>query len=207
MALAGKGGPLTEKQQYYINRGYISTDRLIKLVNDMLNVSRIEAGRLSVVMAPVNLVTVVNDVIAEVQPRAQELGIHLVYTPSPTPLPNVSADADKIKQVLINLIGNSLKFTPKDGNITLSTYLQDNMVITSVADTGSGIAKEDFPKLFHKFGKLDDKEYLVKQNAQGTGLGLYITKSRIEIHHGKIWFTSGGEGKGATFFFSLPPVL
>ena len=201
MALAGKGGELSEKQKYYLERAYKSTDRLIKLVNDMLNVSRIESGRIILLFKQTKLDTVITDVIAEVLPRAQELGVNVIFTPTPN-IPDVSADTDKIKEVLINLIGNSLKFTPKGGNITLSLSERGGMVTTSVADTGLGISQEDLPKLFQKFSMVSNN-YLTKQNAQGTGLGLYISKSLIQLHGGKIWVNSPGEGKGTTFSFSL----
>lgn len=203
MALMGKGGQLSEKQSYYLGRAYTSTNRLIKLVNDMLNVSRIESGRISLSMVSTNLEKLIQDVIIEITPRAQELGIHIVFTPSNT-IPSVLADPDKIKEVLINLIGNSFKFTPKDGSITITVSQENGMVITRVKDTGAGIKKEDMAKLFHKFSMVGS-DYLRKQNAQGTGLGLYISKSLIELHGGKIIATSDGENTGTTFSFSLKP--
>lgn len=203
MALMGKGGQLSEKQSYYLGRAYTSTNRLIKLVNDMLNVSRIESGRISLSMASTNLEKLIADVIVEVTPRAQELGIHILFTPTNT-LPNVLADPDKMKEVLINLIGNSFKFTPKDGSITITVSQENGMVVTRVKDTGAGIKQEDLSKLFHKFG-IVGSDYLRKQNAQGTGLGLYISKSLVELHGGKIVAGSDGENKGTTFAFSLKP--
>lgn len=204
MVLENNEGALNEKQKLHLQRAYVSTDRLIKLVNDMLNVSRIESGRITLDVKPVNLQTIIADTIAEISPRAQELGIHLVFTPNTT-LPNVMADTDKMKEVLINLIGNSLKFTPKDGSITLSSTLVNNMVMTSVKDTGKGIRPEDLPKLFKKFSIIN-ADYLRKQNAQGTGLGLYISKSIIELLGGKIDVSSQGENLGTTFSFTLKPV-
>ncbi len=201
MALAGKGGELAEKQKYYLDRAYKSTDRLIKLVNDMLNVSRIESGRITLSLKQTKLDTVINDVIAEVLPRAQELGVNVLVIPSQN-IPDVLADTDKIKEVLINLIGNSLKFTPQGGNITIALSVENGMVVTKVADTGRGISQEDMPKLFQKFSMVGNN-YLTKQNAQGTGLGLYISKSLIELHGGKIWVNSEGIGKGTVFSFSL----
>ncbi len=211
MALSGKGGELSEKLKFYLNRAYTSTDRLIKLVNDMLNVSRIESGRIMLAIKPINLNELITDTITEVLPRAQELGIAIIFNPMQN-LPYVQADPDKIKEILINLIGNSLKFTPKGGKITTSVSISNDTVIVKVTDTGKGISGENMAKLFHKFGTLDSN-YLVKQSAQGTGLGLYISKSLIELHGGKIWVESEGEGRGSTFFFTLklahlpPPLL
>ncbi len=201
MALAGKGGQLAEKQKYYLDHAYKATDRLIKMVNDMLNVSRIEAGRIVLNLRTVKLDLLINDVIAEILPRAQEIGVIITYAPVPS-VPDVLADPDKIKEVLLNLIGNSLKFTPKGGKITISLSLVNNMIVTKIEDTGRGIAPEDLPKLFQKFGTIS-QNYLVKQSADGTGLGLYISKSLVELHGGKIWATSQGLEKGAAFNFSL----
>lgn len=201
MALAGKGGPLSDKQKYYLDRAYNSTDRLIKLVNEMLNVSRIESGRIALDQKEIDINTLTDDVLADVLPRAQELGITISV--SHTTLPHVFADENKIKEVFINLIGNSLKFTPKDGKVTITFAQNNNMVGISVTDTGKGIAAEDIPKLFQKFGKVDN-DYLTAQNVQGTGLGLYISKAIIQLSGGEITVHSDGLGKGTTFTFSLP---
>jgi signal transduction histidine kinase len=201
MALAGKGGELSEKQKYYLDRAYTSTDRLIKLVNEMLNVSRIESGRISLEQQEIDVNKLSDDVLADVVPRSQELGIHIVV--DHTDVPHVFADENKIKEVFINLIGNSLKFTPKDGKITIHFAKNNQKVEVSVTDTGKGIAAEDIPKLFQKFGKVDNN-YLTAQNVQGTGLGLYISKAIVQLHGGNIWVQSDGIGKGTTFTFSLP---
>ena len=204
LALAGKGGTITDKQKYYLERSYDSTVRLIKLVNDMLNVSRIESGRITLEMQKMDMGSFVNEVIAEVKPRADELGITIEnhYDPASL-LPAVIADPNKIKEVLINLIGNSLKFTPREGKVTLWFEAQGGVVTIHVSDTGAGIDPEDIPKLFQKFGLIGGS-YVTNQKApQGTGLGLYISRSIVELHGGKIWATSEGRGKGATFSLSL----
>lgn len=202
MALAGKGGPLSEKQKYYLDRAYTSTDRLIKLVNEMLNVSRIESGRITLEQKEVDINTLTDDVIADVAPRAQELGIKLEVQHIAS-LPHLYVDENKIKEVFINLIGNALKFTPQNGTITISFLLAGKMVEVSVADDGKGIAPQDVSKLFQKFGKIDN-DYLTIQNVQGTGLGLYISKAITQLHGGNMWVHSDGIGKGSTFTFSLP---
>lgn len=201
MALAGKGGALNEKQRFYLQRSYDSVDRLIKLINDILNISRIDSGRLMVQVAPVNIEQLVREVVDEVGARASELKIQLILDLKEK-MPQVLADADKIKEVLYNLIGNSIKFTPKDGKIRVSFAQKDKMVEITVKDTGAGIKEEDLPKLFHKFGLLPGS-YITNQPSSGTGLGLYICRALVEIQGGKIWATSEGEGKGASFTFSL----
>jgi signal transduction histidine kinase len=201
LALKGDAGVLNETQKLYIDRAYVSTNRLIKLVNDMLNISRIESGRITIEVQKVDIYKLVQEIVDEVKPRAKELGINVVISPSPT-LPPVLADPDKIKEVLINLIGNSLKFTPKDGSITVSFAENNGMVEVKVNDTGAGIESENIPKLFQKFSMIAES-YSNNRNASGTGLGLYISRSIIELHHGKIWATSGGIGKGSQFIFTL----
>lgn len=204
MALAGKGGALSDKQKYYLDRAYRSTDRLIKLVNDMLNISRIESGRISVELQDVDVPQLVTEVIEEVMPRAEELGITIQIMPSP-PLPHALGDANKLKEVVINLIGNSLKFTPKDGKITASFSVDtEGLIEVAIADTGAGIPPDDISKLFQKFSLLPGSYIVNKTATQGTGLGLYICKSIIDLHNGKIWVNSQGVGKGTVFTFSLP---
>lgn len=190
------------RQKTYLERAYSSTDRLIALVNDMLNVSRIESGRFVINAEPINLPALANEVIADLVPAAQKQGNQILLTQPPEPFPNALADSDKIREVFINLIGNSIKFTPLGGTITVSFAQDNDMVITKVSDTGRGLAPEDVTKLFQKFGRVGGN-YLVKQNVQGTGLGLYLTRSIVQLHGGKIWAESQGIGKGSTFSFTL----
>jgi len=206
MALEGKGGLLNEKQKYYIQRGYNSVDRLIRLVNDMLNISRIESGRITIDLQATDLVSLAQEVVDEILPRAKEVEVTITLQ-KPESLPPVLADPDKIKEVLFNLIGNSLKFTPKGGAITVSFTEKDDFVETDVKDTGAGIVSDDKGKLFQKFGLLEGS-YITNQTSthMGTGLGLYICRSIIELHHGEIKADSEGRGKGSTFSFTLKKI-
>lgn len=201
MALAGQGGPLNEKQKHYVYRSYTSVVRLIKLVNDMLNISRIDSGRLTIQMQAVHIEKLIAEIVEEITPRVKELGIDIIVEQQNT-VPEVLADGDKIKEILYNLIGNSMKFTPIGGKIIISYTKKENMVEVIVKDTGDGIAAEDLSKLFHKFGILPGS-YVTNQRASGTGLGLYICRALIELHGGKIQALSEGKGKGTTFIFSL----
>lgn len=205
MAIAGRGGNITDKQKYYLERAYVSTDRLIKLVNDLLNVSRIESGKLAVDMQKVELPNFINEVIAEVKPRADEMGINIVNDAGAlTSLPPVLADSDKIKEVVINLVGNSIKFSKQGGEVKIWCDTAPGFVSVHVTDCGEGVDPLDLPKLFQKFG-LVKESYVTNQNAtQGTGLGLYISKSIVELHGGTIKAESEGKEKGATFSFTLP---
>lgn len=201
MTLQGKGGPLSEKQRYYVERGYNSAGRLIRLVNDMLNISRIESGRITINLQSVDLVKLAQEVMDEVLTHAREVGV-TVNLQKQESLPRVLADADKLKEVFFNLIGNSLKFTPKGGSITISFARKDGFVETKIADTGIGIEPEDVGKLFQKFGMLSGS-YVTNQKTMGTGLGLYICRSIITLHSGKIEALSAGHGKGTTFTFTV----
>lgn len=195
---------LSEKQRTYLERIFASTEGLIKLVNDMLNISRIESGRLTIEPVTTDIGKLVSGVVTEMQTRAAEIGVNLLYDPPHMPL-IVKADVGRIKEVLINLIGNSLKFTPKDGSVTVMVEKNEQgFAVTKVKDTGRGISKENMYKLFQKFNMVGDT-HLTKDRGQGTGLGLYLSKSLVELHGGRIWAESEGEGKGATFSFTLPP--
>ncbi|HSW88107.1 MAG TPA: ATP-binding protein [Candidatus Saccharimonadales bacterium] len=200
--LVKKDPNLTDLQRTYLENTYISVQRLIRLVNDMLNASRIETGRLIIKPLPNNIEQVVKETITELLPKAQEQQITLTEENPATPLPLVLIDKDKIKEVVMNLVGNSLKFTPSGGKITISFSEHDTMVEVHITDTGTGIKKEDMPKLFKKFGMIDEN-YLKTTPGQGTGLGLYISKSIVQLHGGSIWFESPGANMGTTFSFSL----
>ena len=202
MALAGKGGVISEKLRLYLDRAYNSTDRLIKLVNDMLNISRIESGRMSFHFAESNIIEMVNQMVDEVKPRADELGLTIIVEKANTILPTVLADKDKMSEVLINLVGNSLKFTPKGGTIKITFELNDETVVVHIADNGAGVTPNDLPRLFTKFG-LMEHSYVHNKTSQGTGLGLYICKNIIDLHKGKIWAYSEVANKGAVFSFTL----
>lgn len=203
MALAGRGGPLTEKQHYYLDRSYSSTNRLIKLVNDLLNISRIESGRVVLDFVETKITDLINNSISEVKPRANELGIKLTVDCGPSGDTKVVCDVDKISEVLINIIGNAIKFAPDGGEVAVTSGVQGNTVVVHVKDNGEGLEPEDIGRLFQKFS-LVKESYITNQRAsQGTGLGLYISKSIVELHKGKIWVESAGRGKGSTFSFSL----
>lgn len=201
MALNRSDIPLTEKLIRYLQRTLVSTERLINLVNDMLNVSRIESGRIEIVPQAFDLQNLVGEVLVEIDAKAREKSLQISETQ--TPLPKVFADPNKVHQVLLNLLGNSLKFTREHGSITISYYSDGNFVEVSIQDNGVGISKDDLSRLFKKFSRLDNS-YVAASSTGGTGLGLYISKSLVELMKGKIWVTSEGEDKGAKFTFTLP---
>lgn len=201
MALHRSDVSLSQKLERYLYRTLVSTERLINLVNDMLNVSRIEAGRIEINPKSFEIVSLVKEVMEEVKAKADEKRLQLMVLEHK--IPQVFADPDKVHQILLNLIGNSLKFDYPGGLITVDFFTDGKMVDVSIKDTGSGISKDDLSKLFHKFGRLDNS-YVSISTSGGTGLGLYISKSLIELMKGKIWADSEGVDKGTTFIFSLP---
>lgn len=201
MALYRSDTKLTPKLKKYLERVFISTERLINLVNDMLNISRIEAGRIEIIPQPFDLNSLIKDVLIEVSPKAKEKNIKI--SAKYNKLPQVFADIDKVHQVLLNLIGNALKFTPLGGKIEVGFFVNDKLLEVSLKDSGVGISREDLSRLFQKFGRLDNS-YVAAATSGGTGLGLYICKSLVELMGGKIWATSDGVGKGASFNFTLP---
>lgn len=205
MLLNNKGGKLTEKQRYYTERSYQSTNRLTKLVTDMLNVSRIDSGRLLLDVSKLQLPEMTKDILVELQAKIKEKNIKTIHQhPVENKLPFVLADADKIKEVIINLIYNALKFTPEKGKIEISYKHDKKLVTMMIRDTGIGIDKTYLPSLFTKFGFVKDSLQSNHPSTESTGLGLYISKSIVELHGGKIWAESEGLNQGTTFVFTLP---
>lgn len=207
MALAGKGGKLSEKQRYYLERSFSATERLIKLVNDMLNISRIEAGRIVLDVSRFSMLNLTKEVIEEVKSRADELKLKITMdvknSEGRSDQFSVAGDEDKVREVMINLIGNSFKFTPAKGVITVTLLREGDLVITKIADTGSGISPSNIKNLFQKFAMMKDSYQTNQEAAKGAGLGLFICRSIIDMHKGEIWAESKGLGHGATFSFAL----
>lgn len=202
MTLHRSDVPLSKTVEKYVARILISTERLINLVNDMLNVSRIESGRVEVNPEPTDLLLLVKDIVDELYySKSEEKRIEFIVLEKP--VPKVLADPEKLRQVFLNIVGNSLKFTPAGGKIIFDFFTDGRVVEVSVSDTGVGIPKEDLSKLFHKFSRLDNS-YTAAATSGGTGLGLYISKSLIELMHGRIWITSEGVNRGTTVTMALP---
>lgn len=191
-------GKVDDKSREYLNRAYDSSKRLAALILDLLNVSRIEQGRLKMKFAQVNLVDIAEAVIKELQVKSDAKKIYLKVEADKTKVPLTWCDPDRIRQVMTNLAGNAIKFT-ETGGVTIKVSGDDKLVHVAVVDTGRGIAKEDQKLLFNKFSQVKREV----DEHQGTGLGLYISKNYIELHQGKIWVESEA-GKGATFKFDLP---
>ena len=198
--LDGLTGSLNEKQIRYLSRIKSNTYRLSRLINDLLDLSRIESGRVEVRPTTLPLTALTEEVAEHMRALAAEKLIR-IEVPSSDPSVTVWADRDKVTQVLMNLIGNAVKFTPQDGKVTVALEKNGNDYIQiSVADTGPGILPEEQNKIFSKFYQVANID---KKKPKGSGLGLAISKALVEMHGGKIWMDSE-VGKGSTFYFTLP---
>ena len=198
--LDGLTGLLNEKQSRYLTRIKSNADRLTRLINDILDLSRIEAGKIDLQPAVLSLVALAKEVAEGLRPVAVDKLISLEVA-SPDAGVTAWADRDKVIQVLMNLIGNAVKFTPTIGKVSVTVERNgDEWVQTSVADTGPGIPLEEANKIFDKFYQIAQAG---KQKARGTGLGLAISRALVEMHGGRIWVESE-VGSGSTFFFTLP---
>lgn len=191
---------LTPDQLAFLNRINISTQQLIALVENLLNVSRIERGVFSIKLGQTDWYLIVQGIVNELLDRAKEKNQTLTLLPSPPDVPQVAVDKLRISEVVTNLVANAISYTAEGGSITVWIEYKDNSVITHVKDTGQGIPEEALPKLFTKFFRVWGK---LEMGSKGTGLGLYIAKSIVTMHKGKIWVESM-LGKGSTFSFSLP---
>ena len=196
----GLTGQLNEKQSRYLTRIKSNADRLTRLINDLLDLSRIEAGKIDLNPAVLPLVVLAKEVAEGLRPVATEKLISLEVA-SADPGVIAWADRDKVTQVLINLIGNAVKFTPSHGEVRVTIERNGaEWVQTSVVDTGPGIPLEEANRIFDKFYQI---AHISKQKARGTGLGLAISKALVEMHGGRIWVESA-VGRGSTFSFTLP---
>lgn len=185
-------------ESQYLERAYISTERLIDLVNDSLDISRLDSGRVQLTPEPTDLGRLVEEVTTDLRPRVEQQRQRLVIVKPKVALPAVMVDPEKLYQVLTNLVGNAIKFTPDGGEIRVSFERQKGGVVTRIADTGPGISAEDQKRLFQKFSRLD-----AAATIPGTGLGLFLCREIIRLSKGKIWVESE-VGQGTAFVFSLP---
>ena len=192
---------LSQRVKLHIMRAYVSTERLIKLVQDLLTVSRIEGKRLVLNIESINYVDLCRDVIETLSITAAKKNINLKLEEEEG-VYKLKGDKTRASEVIQNLVGNAMKFSPERSVISIKISKNGHMIETRVIDTGEGIAKADMPRLFQKFGRLAHS-YKKVAEAGGTGLGLYISKQIVEAHGGRVWAESV-EGKGSTFIYFLP---
>jgi signal transduction histidine kinase len=200
MIIDGTFGPMNPKIKDSLVRVESSNERLIKLVEDLLNVSRIESGRLKYNFERKQLEDLVASVCDELKENARRKGLNFEYFPPKQKLPPVVMDEEKLRQAIMNLIDNSIKYTAK-GIVTVMLKKQENGILFCVSDTGIGVRAEDIPNLFKKFSRGTGTSLI---HTEGTGLGLFVVKQMIEAHGGRTWLESAGEGRGSKFYFVIP---
>jgi len=186
-----------EVTEDFLSRIEVEVDRMTQLVAELTELSRIETGKAELKLEPVELNGLIEEAVAQLKPQAERQKLSL-ETALANDLPAVPADKDRLRQVMVNLIHNAIKFNRPGGSIKIRTESSDDSVIVEVSDTGTGIAGEDLPHIFERFYKADKS-----RAGQGSGIGLAIAKHVVESHGGEIRVRSE-EGKGATFSFSLP---
>ena len=202
LILEKEAGDLSQTQEQFLSIAQRNLKRLSALINDLLDLSKLEAGKMEVRRKRMAINNVIQEVIDSLNNWARSKNITLEKRIEDL-LPDVEIDPDRLAQVLTNLVGNAVKFTPNDGKITLEAKLSDGKkeLEVSVKDTGIGIAPEDLPKIFSKFYQCGGERMISDVN--GTGIGLSIAKEIVELHGGKIWVESE-KGQGARFIFTIP---
>lgn len=201
MILEGAFGAFGDKAKEAMAKIYTSNERLIKLIDDLLNISRIERGKMDYDFQELALEKLVSDVVNELKPVAERKGLKINWQ-EPAGLPKVKFDEAKMRQVVLNLIDNAVKYTAQ-GEIDVKLEKINGQIRLTIKDTGTGLNKEKIPLLFKKYSRVETKGAYTK-HIQGMGLGLYVAKRIIDDHKGKIWAESEGEGKGSAFFVELP---
>lgn len=199
MALDGDAGPLTKAQAELVKWAYGSNERIIRLVNDLLNVSRIEEGRFGFNFVRINFKEVLDAVLESQKGPISQRHISLIIS-KPDPLPETIVDKEKLILALQNLLDNAVKYTPENGKIEINIEILDNYLSLSIDDNGVGVPKKDQPKLFSKFFRASN---VIKMETEGSGFGLFIAKNIINRHGGDIYISSQ-EGKGTKVIVSLP---
>lgn len=197
----GKGGELNAKQKEYLTKAMGGAERMLALINDTLNVARLEGGRVQLTIEKIDLKELYKEIDEEIKIKAEEknLWYHSVVDPN---LWAVYADKSKLREIFLNFLSNAVKYTATGGITVKLDNFGEKEVKVSIIDTGRGVKSEDLPRLFNKFGRLDNSFSTIAE-VGGTGLGLYITKSMVEKLGGKVGVESEGLGKGSTFWFTL----
>lgn len=203
LALEGTLGPITDFVKESLGKAAFSTEQLVKLVNELLDLSRIESGKIQYQFAANDLVKIMDEVADELRPQAEAKEIALTVE-AERGLPQFMFDRDKVREIVINLIHNAIKYTPKGEIVVRAEVIAKstgNVVRLSIKDNGMGLAKEEISKLFTKFGRAEGARII---DPNGMGLGLFFVKKVAEDHGGTAWAESEGPGKGSVFIVELP---
>lgn len=210
LLLEGTYGPVPDVQKNALEKIYISNERLIQLVEDLLNISRMEAGRMEFDFQEAQVEDLIKETVDTLELSAKQKGLYLHWEKPSIVMPKVTIDITKIKEVISNMIDNAIKYTQKGGvtvRVEKGSFFdhddrqQKNVIRISVSDTGVGMDKEELESIFNKFERGKDVSHF---HTDGTGLGMYVGKKMVEAHHGKIWAESAGKKKGSKFTLELP---
>jgi signal transduction histidine kinase len=193
-------GGLNEKQAKYTDNILFSARHLLGLINDVLDLSKIEAGRMQLDLGRFDIAKAIRSAEGTVRPLAEKKGLSVTVRLNHG-MPPVLGDGVRLQQVLYNLLSNAIKFTPDGGKIAVRAQQEDGCVRVSVTDTGIGLAAADIDRIFKEFEQVDSS-YSRKQ--QGTGLGLPLSRRLVEMHGGSLWVESAGHGLGSMFAFTVP---
>lgn len=212
LVLDGKVGQINDMQEQSLSRAHRQSQRLAMMINDLLDISRIEAGRIVMKLDPVEVIEIAQQRLEELKPQADEKEI-ILDLDTPSDLPNLTGDTERIGQILTNLIGNAIKFTPTQGKVSVKmsrkacpveldhTIDENDGVHVEVIDTGPGIPEQERENIFDKFQQLGNVQ---TREQGGTGLGLSIARGFVEAHKGTIWVDTGENDKGCNFQFWIP---
>ncbi len=200
MLTEGDYGNIPEEQKPILDILDKSAIRLIELIKNLLDISRIESGRLELNLESVDLVEMAKELVADLLPNAMAKKLKLEFHPPEKPVAHVVVDMQRIRQVMLNFIDNAIKYTPQ-GNVDVYIVQEGDIVRFSVSDTGKGLATNDIDQLFHKFVRVGGA---ARFHTEGTGLGLYVAKQIVTEHHGIVRADSPGLNKGSTFIMELP---
>jgi len=200
MILDGDLGEINPEQKSFLEKTYKSNERMIELINDLLDVTRIEEGKFLFKPTVTDIEPIIEFVINSYREESTRKNIQIEIKKPEKKLPKITLDVEKIRLAIQNLLDNALRYTLPGGKITVSLRLLEKEVEIQVKDTGVGIPKEQREQVFAKFFRASN---VVKMDTEGSGLGLFITKNIVEAHGGKVWFESE-EGKGTTFHITLP---
>ncbi len=197
----GDYGKVTPEQKTMIQKARESNDRMVALVNDVLNLNHLDSLETAYEYEPIQLADMVQEVLSEFAAEAKKKNITLSF-PHPDPMPpTVNIDPEKIRVVLQNLIENALKYSPEKTTVNIAISVHDEMLLVSVADGGIGIPDDATNHIFEKFYRARNAQ---EKETVGSGLGLYTSKHIMSHHNGSIWFEKNQSGNGTTFYFSLP---
>ncbi|MBU0467737.1 MAG: hypothetical protein KKF78_04770 [Candidatus Omnitrophica bacterium] len=197
--MAGKLGEVPENVKLRLAKINTHSDNLVNLINELLDISRIESGRVEMKFNECDISRMIESVHDLLTPQLKDKRINWVTELAPN-VPKLFLDTSHFERVFINLVSNAIKFTPEEGTISITASLNDDIVTVGVSDTGIGISEQDIKRLFDEFYRVENK---INQNVKGTGLGLALAKKIVEAHKGRIWITSE-IGKGTTFHFTIP---